>query len=366
LLVCGFLTSLVLAFSIVNTDIAVTGQRLERHGCSAEKCDADIRVFFYSKFSTSGSPSFTNMMHEITKEVTVELPGKPAKTVFEMWPGNASLEILGTGSDYTAFLQYAGIPAVHPEFYPSDPLPPGMKLLIFPPWLLEITLSNVIAGLEITGEPDYDAIYHSNYDCYEWYERFGDPGFLLHEALAKVFGTAALQLADGIILPLNYVPYANFIDDEVGVLKQVAKTVPSLANMDWLRLDAAAALMHEAASKADAEANIARVNSPSTDANVARRSANDGLMQAERAFLVPYNPQDVTGSTWYAHAITAPSQTNTYVGSAFPGVRSAIAKASSLPAEEAVEHVTFAAGRVGQIIEAAAEVLSGEFYSKPT
>jgi N-acetylated-alpha-linked acidic dipeptidase len=216
---------------------------------------------------------------------------------------------------------------------------------------------------KIAGEPDYDAIYHSNYDCFEWYANFGDKQFVLHGALARVFGTAALRLADEIVLPLSYLPYAEFIDDQVNLLKGMARTVPSLSNMDWLPLDAAVGLMREAASKADAAAQNARANSPHTDANVARRAVNDRLMQAERAFLVPYNPQELTGSKWYAHAITAPSQTNTYLSSGFPGVRSAIAKAATLSVEEAIEHVTFAEGRVAQIIEAAAEVLSGKFYA---
>jgi len=79
----------------------------------------------------------------------------------------------GGGSDFTSFLHHVGVPAIDIYF----------------------------------GE-DYP-VYHSLYDNYMWMEKFGDPHFQRHVAMAGIWGLIALKLADEYILPFNYENYAD-------------------------------------------------------------------------------------------------------------------------------------------------------------
>ena len=75
---------------------------------------------------------------------------------------------LGSGSDYTVFLNFLGVP---------------------------------IADLSFTGPY---GVYHSIYDNHLWVEKFGDPGFARHAAMTRVWGVMALRLANADIVPLDY------------------------------------------------------------------------------------------------------------------------------------------------------------------
>src|SRR5262249_21915618 len=73
---------------------------------------------------------------------------------------------LGSGSDYSAFLQHLGVPALN---------------------------------LGYGGEGQVGGVYHSAYDTYEYYSRFGDPGFVYTPVLAKTAGRIVLRMADADI-----------------------------------------------------------------------------------------------------------------------------------------------------------------------
>src|SRR6185312_13272348 len=80
---------------------------------------------------------------------------------------------LGSGSDYTPFLQHLGVPALDMGF----------------------------GG-------DY-GVYHSAYDSFYWMSHFGDPTFAYHVTAAQLWGTIAMRLADASGLPLDYRDYAG-------------------------------------------------------------------------------------------------------------------------------------------------------------
>src|SRR6185295_8261569 len=75
---------------------------------------------------------------------------------------------LGSGSDYTVFLNFLGVP---------------------------------IADMTFTGPY---GVYHSVYDNHLWMQKFGDPGFLRHIAMTRAWGVTALRLANADVLPLDY------------------------------------------------------------------------------------------------------------------------------------------------------------------
>jgi N-acetylated-alpha-linked acidic dipeptidase len=87
---------------------------------------------------------------------------------------------LGSGSDYTVFLQRLGVASSDGGF----------------------------------GYSSSDAVYHyhSIFDSQHWQEEFADPGFHRHVAVAKHLGLTALSLVDAVILPLNTTQYAFELD----------------------------------------------------------------------------------------------------------------------------------------------------------
>ena len=81
---------------------------------------------------------------------------------------------LGDGSDYTAFIDHLGIPAVDLGF-----------------------------GGEASG-----GVYHSIYDDFYWYTHFGDPTFAYERAESQTMGTAVMRLADAQVLPFDFEGFA--------------------------------------------------------------------------------------------------------------------------------------------------------------
>ncbi|NNE70355.1 MAG: folate hydrolase, partial [Rhodothermales bacterium] len=66
--------------------------------------------------------------------------------------------------------------------------------------------------------------YHSAYDSYEYYVRFGDPGFAYGEALAKVAGRVTLRLANADVLPFRYTAFADNVSGYVDEVVNLADT----------------------------------------------------------------------------------------------------------------------------------------------
>ncbi|MEO6779012.1 MAG: M28 family peptidase, partial [Gemmatimonadaceae bacterium] len=95
---------------------------------------------------------------------------------------------LGSGSDYTTFLQHLGIPAIDLGFY---------------------------------GEGGRGS-YHSAYDDFYWYTHFSDTSFVYGRALAQTLGTAVMRLADADVIPYDYTDLAETVKGYVGELKRLA------------------------------------------------------------------------------------------------------------------------------------------------
>ena len=80
---------------------------------------------------------------------------------------------LGSGSDYTAFLQHLGVPS-------SD----------------------------VSSSGPY-GVYHSVFDNFAWFKKFGDPDFVYEQQMARVFGLEAVRMADADVLPYDYEEYGK-------------------------------------------------------------------------------------------------------------------------------------------------------------
>ncbi|EDR12349.1 uncharacterized protein LACBIDRAFT_245820, partial [Laccaria bicolor S238N-H82] len=131
-----------------------------------------------SRWTASASPSLAHLF----KKAALDIPHPtiPGKTLWDAREDDGILP-LGSGSDFTVFLQRLGV-----RF--SD------------------------EGFAFTPS---DAIYHyhSIYDSQRWQEVYGDPGFHRHVAVARHLGLVGLRLIDSIIVPLNTTQYALELDE---------------------------------------------------------------------------------------------------------------------------------------------------------
>lgn len=183
---------------------------------------------------------------------------------------------LGSGSDFTVFLNYLGVPIVDLAF----------------------------------GGPY--GVYHSVYDDYYWMTHSGDPGFRYMTTMADVWGRMALRLANAPVVPIDHRQTAmrlgQFVDELAGL--------PGVAGqLDLKPLRRALAEFGNAAAGANAAATAATESSdPARLAGI-----NHRLMAAERQWLLA---DGIPGRPWYKHALYAPKFT--YAAMELPGVREAI------------------------------------------
>jgi N-acetylated-alpha-linked acidic dipeptidase len=101
------------------------------------------------------------------------------------------IEALGSGSDYSPFLQHLGLAALNVGF---------------------------------GGEGQVGGVYHSAYDTYEYYSRFGDPGFVYAAVLAKTVGRIVLRTTDGDVPPMRYADFAETVGKYTDEVKKLADT----------------------------------------------------------------------------------------------------------------------------------------------
>jgi N-acetylated-alpha-linked acidic dipeptidase len=205
-------------------------------------------------------------------------------------PFQPQLDPLGSGSDYTAFLDHLGVPA-----------------------------------LDLGFKGRY-GVYHSIYDDFFWMEQFGDPEFLTHVTSAKLFTAIALRAAGADVVPLHFTPYGealrDYVDDLRRIVARKARTGDRkvLTTFDGLEnlIEAVQAFQRQAAALDRATAALANQDGVAPEA-LAR--VNDALMAVERSFLLP---QGLPDRPWFKHAIYAPGLTTGYACWPLPGVRQAI------------------------------------------
>ncbi|HXW06183.1 MAG TPA: M28 family metallopeptidase [Vicinamibacterales bacterium] len=188
---------------------------------------------------------------------------------------------LGSGSDYTVFLNHLGVP---------------------------------IADLTFDGPY---GVYHSMYDNYNWVARIGDPGFRYHVAMVQLWGVLTLRLADADVIPLDYEPYAQRIDEfaaEIAGTWNASHQPPEHVDLADVR-DAAASLRSAAAAF-----NEARRSALTRGDRQRLDGLNARLMSVERALL---EPGGIPGRPWYRHLVYAPKFT--YAPELLPGVAEALA-----------------------------------------
>lgn len=244
-----------------------------------------------SELSGSASPSLAGLLHDAGASVAD--PYRDGVLTF------GEVDALGSGSDFTVFLQRIGIASADVSFRRKR------------------------------GDAVYH--YHSNFDSFHWVEKFGDPGFKRHEALAKVFGLMALRTAQSPFLPIDVVAYAKELEDYLAKVRKVAD------GRDADGLDAVADAIDRVVHRAkQLEKHIAHVgrrfrhllakehgHRPSDELREAMRDvrhANLKLKAFESGFI---DERGLPERTWYRHIGVAPGRWLGYGATTFPGLTEA-------------------------------------------
>ncbi len=274
-------------------------------------------------------------------------------------PGDRSdltISPLGSGSDYTPFLQHLGVASLNLGF----------------------------------GGEGGGGSYHSQYDSFDHYTRFGDPGFRYGAALARTTGRATLRLANADVLPLRFGPlvdnierYLDEIEEELTAMrKETARRRALLASnafvlaadptrtyvpppeqddVPYLGLaplrNAVTRLERSAAVYDEAFAAAFREDAPPSGGRSGAallRQVNAELVSTERAMT---RGEGLPGRPWFRHHIYAPGFYTGYGVKTLPGVREAIEQRDWALAEEQIARLSATLAALADRIDAARAAL---------
>ena len=264
---------------------------VEQHGKELEKAviyiNTDVAVAG-PDFSASAVPSLKQFVRDVTKSV----PSPSGASVYDVWrtarsealehrlsnaPSDGDVRVgdLGSGSDFTPFLQHAGVPST-----------------------------------DIGSTGPY-GVYHSVFDNYAWYTMNADPRFFYLQEMARVFGLEALRIADTDALPYDYSNYAREISSYIESAHKKANEY-KLGGIDFTPAEQAASHLASAGQRIRGVQMV-------PPANPAKLNA--ALRDAETALTTPAG---LPNRPWYKHTIYAPGEYTGYAAVVIPGVNEAI------------------------------------------
>ena len=263
-------------------------------------------------FGAASVPSLWKVMRAATADVK---DPKTGKSVYQQWQdraregrsegepnSEARIGALGSGSDYTPFLQHLGIPSTDMGF----------------------------GG-------DY-GVYHSAYDSFHWMDQFGDPKFVYHVAAAQVWGTLALRLVEADALSFDYTDYAKQIREYFSEAVRLAGPRNLGSAFDQKSMNQA---LDEFAKEAE-QVNKLRQDAIRDSDRAKLSRINDALMQTERQFI---DVRGLRGRAWYKHQIYAPGFYTGYAAQPLTDFRQALDDRNGAVAKESLERIVQAMKR---------------------
>ena len=278
-------------------------------------------------FGASAVPALKQFVRDVTKQV----PSPRGDSVYDVWknvherehvknispdlggsqnrPPAAKIETdvevgdLGSGSDYSVFLQRLGVPST-----------------------------------DIGSGGPY-GVYHSAFDNFAWFIKFGDPDFKYEQEMARVFGIEMLHMADADYYPEDYELYGREIVNYIQQAQTKAQQAFGAPTPEFLDAVAAAQRFERAG------AQIRQAQSSSTS-DLGR--LNRALSNAERALLIP---QGLPHRPWFRHAIYAPGVYTGYAAVVIPGVNEAIDASDRNLLHEQISVLTNALNRAAGVLE---------------
>ena len=305
---------------------------LEEHAAAYVNTDSNSRGYL----SIEGSHTLQKFINGVARDVQDpeknisvwqrdwDLRVRQAKTPAQLralrqYP-DLKIGALGSGSDYTVFLDHLGIASLM---------------------------------LSYGGESGGGGIYHSIYDDFYWYTHFDDTHFVYERALAQTVGTSVMRLADADLLPLGYGEFTDTIRSYVDQLKNLLtneqvetreldteikegvftatsdpektylppkpEAMPPFLN--FAPLDNGVAVLERSTEHYQAALRTAESNGGAALAHASLASVNRQIIETERKLI---SPKGLPGRPWYRHELYAPGIYTGYGVKTLPSVREAI------------------------------------------
>ncbi len=257
------------------------------------------------------------------------------------------ISALGSGSDYTVFLDHLGVASLNVGY----------------------------------GGEDGGGIYHSIYDDFYWYTHFSDTDFSYGRALAQTVGTAVLRLSEADLLPFEFTNFSETVKKYLGELQKLAKAkqddirernkeleegvfsatadpkerfVPPSAEeippyLNFAPMQNAVDALSKSAERYDKAISGAKEKKVSSF-----KSVNAKLIRSERLLT---HADGLPGRPWFQHQIYAPGFYTGYGVKTIPAVREAIEQKQWKLAEEQIIRVASVIESEASLIESAAAEL---------
>jgi len=262
------------------------------------------------------------------------------------------LEALGSGSDWTPFLQHVGVASM-----------------------------NIGYGGEGEG-----GSYHSVYDSFDHYVRFSDPGFQYEVAQAETTGRLVLRLANADLLPIEFTTFADTLSRYLEDLTKLSKNArseneernqlirerayeiaadptktyvppkpePPVPFLNFAPLQNAISKLQRSAHEYDRAASSLPSDAP--NASVREAALDQALMHVEQALTLP---EGLPRRPWFRHQIYAPGFYTGYGVKTIPGVREAIEEKQWNEANQQIEVVARVIENYAAQVDRAAEIARG-------
>jgi N-acetylated-alpha-linked acidic dipeptidase len=255
--------------------------------------------------SAEGSHSLQKLVSEVAREV---FDPKTGQTIFEAARERRieqakteeekskaapltviPLGALGSGSDYTAFLDHLTIASLNLSF----------------------------------GGAGGGGIYHSIYDSFDWFTRFSDTDFGYGRTLSQTVGTTLLRLSEATVLPLEFTDVASTVKGYVDEIEKEHQKVKQAPALDLSPVRSALARLENAA--AAYETAFAGLSAASSSSLLSRRlelaALNRILYSTERALG---QEGGLPRRDWFKHQVYAPGLLTGYGVKTLPAIREAV------------------------------------------
>ena len=338
---------------------------LRAHAVAYINSDTNGRGYF----NVEGSHTLEKLVNDVARDVA------DPETKLSIWKRNQLREIasaktaeqreeirkradlripaLGSGSDYTAFLQHNGVASLNIGF----------------------------------GGEDGGGIYHSIYDDFYWYTHFSDSDFVYGRALSQAGGIAMMRLADADLLPFEFSDFSDTVQTYLKELKALAQKTqdeirernrkieegvfqatndprrPLVAppaealppHLNFAPLENAVDILNRSAG--EYRRAVEQVNAKGGAAMAAGSLAevNKLLMESERRLT---NTEGLPNRPWFKHQLYAPGFYTGYAVKTIPAVREAIELKQWKQADEAIAVVGHVLENEAALISSAAQKLA--------
>lgn len=331
-------------------------EELKQHAVAYFNSDGNGRGYFRAE----GSHSLENFVNDVAKDI------QDPETGMSVWKrerlvdisranGQARSEIrsradlripaLGSGSDYTVFIDHLGVASVN---------------------------------LGYGGEDEGGGQYHSVYDDFYWYTHFSDTDFSYGRALAQTAGTMAMRMADADMLPFQFSDLADTVHQYDTQLKALLTEERDEAKERDLELadgvykalrDPKKTMVPPPAEEVPPYLNFAPLDQASDDLTEAAKAfdqayaaaggaapegLNADLIRSERVLT---DERGLPNRPWFQHVLYAPGFYTGYGVKTIPGVREAIEQRKWTEADEQIGRASAALEHEADLLKQATKLL---------